>query len=48
MADEEEEEKLRQQEIKAIQDWKQKRKEAKWASQPSKAPLHSQESCSVS
>ena len=38
----------RQQEIRAIQEWKQKRKEARWASQPSKAPLASQESCLVS
>ena len=37
-----------QQEKEAIQEWKRKRREARWASQPSKAPLDSQESCVVS
>lgn len=46
--DEEQDESSMQQEMRAIQQWKQKRKEARrWASQPSKAPLHSQESCVV-
>ena len=37
-----------EEEIRTIQEWKRKRKEARWASQPSRAPLHSQESCAVS
>ncbi|KAL6718880.1 hypothetical protein ACLMJK_003114 [Lecanora helva] len=45
--EDEQEESSRQREIRAIQEWKRKRREDRWASQPSKAPLHSQESCLV-
>lgn len=46
--DEELDDSLRQQEIRAIQEWKQKRTQRRWAAQPSKAPLESQESCVIS
>ena len=46
--DREEEERLKQQELDIIREWKRKKREARWASQPSKAPLDSQESCTVS
>ena len=45
----EQEEMLTREEIRRIEEWKRRQqRDARWASQPSKAPLHSQESCLVS
>ena len=47
-ANKESRESSKEQEVRVIQEWKRRKDEEQWKSAPSKAPLHSQESCVLS